>query len=235
MTAEEASQNDGQQATVEQLASSPSFSGDNMRPPEPPAAAAEAAAGSQKRPVVAVDVDEVLGQFVPQLCAFHNGTYGTSVTPEHFKCYNFNEVWGGTREQADTKMRRFFQSPYFLEGVTGHGLPVVEGAAEVLRRHSRSFELHIVTSRQDVLQEHTRAWVQKHYPDIFTESNFHFGNHFSSQGTVRSKPDLCRAIDAVLIIDDNMRYATECAAAGIRTCLFGESPKAIDLQMFFFY
>lgn len=40
-----------------------------------------------KRPVVAVDLDEVLGQFVPQLCAFHNDTYGSTLTPEAFTCY----------------------------------------------------------------------------------------------------------------------------------------------------
>lgn len=42
---------------------------------------------SSKHPVVAVDVDEVLGRFVPQLCSFHNDTYGTSLTPEAFTCY----------------------------------------------------------------------------------------------------------------------------------------------------
>lgn len=45
-----------------------------------------------KRPVVAVDVDEVLGYFVSQLCAFHNKNYGTELTPEDFTSYYFHEV-----------------------------------------------------------------------------------------------------------------------------------------------
>lgn len=179
------------------------------------------ASDSRKRPVVAVDVDEVLGRFLLQLCAFHNGTYDTSLTPEDFKCYNFHEVWGGTREQADSKMRMFFTSSYFLEGSSGRGIPVIEGAAEVLRKNSERFELHVVTSRQHLIEEHTKAWIDKFYPGIFGR-NIHFGNHFSDQGEVRSKSELCRSIDAVAIIDDNLYYATECAAAGFRTFLFGE-------------
>lgn len=42
---------------------------------------------TSKRPVVAVDLDEVLGQLVLQLCAFHNDAYGTTLTPEAFTCY----------------------------------------------------------------------------------------------------------------------------------------------------
>lgn len=170
-----------------------------------------------KRPVVAVDVDEVLGHFVHQLCRFHNAKYRTTLTPDDFVSYNFHEVWGGTRGEADSKMRLFFDSPFFLDGI-----PAVKGAAEVLKRHRERVELHIVTSRQHVLEEHTTAWVNAHYPGIF--EGLHFGNHFSEEGIVRSKPALCEDINAVMIIDDNVIYATQCARAGIRTCLFGERP-----------
>ena len=48
--------------------------------------------GAPRRPVIAVDVDEVLGHFVPQLCAFHNNTHGTELTPDDFTSYYFHEV-----------------------------------------------------------------------------------------------------------------------------------------------
>ncbi|CAM9402122.1 unnamed protein product, partial [Sphacelaria rigidula] len=172
------------------------------------------------KPVIAVDVDEVLGHFVSQLCKFHNESYGTELSPDAFTSYQFHEVWGGTREEADRKVSQFFASPHFLEGEQGHGIPAVKGAVEVLRKHAENFELHVVTSRQNILREMTEVWVAKHYPEIFTK--LHFGNHYSHEGESRSKPDLCRDIDAVMIIDDNVRYAKQCADAGIRTCLFGE-------------
>ncbi|CAB1113121.1 unnamed protein product [Ectocarpus sp. CCAP 1310/34] len=151
--------------------------------------------------------------FVLQLCTFHNDKHGTSLTPESFNSYYFHEVWGGTRAEADAKMVEFFKSPYFLDGI-----PPLAGAAEVLRKHSRSLNFYLVTSRQDSLQAHTKRWIDAHYPGIF--AGLRFGNHFSTEGAVRSKPDLCRMIGAEMIIDDNTTYATECASAGIRSLLF---------------
>lgn len=181
--------------------------------------------GTGRRKVIAVDLDEVLGSFVPQLCLFHNHKYGTSLTPEDFNSYCFDQVWGGSRSSADDKMHEFFESDFFLgdtaAGKSGQGIPCIEGALRVLQKHAAHFELHIVTSRQHVLQEHTRRWVSANYPGLFAE--LHFGNHFSKDGVQTSKPDLCKAISAVVIIDDNMRYATECAAAGIPAYLFGEN------------
>lgn len=56
------------------------------------------------KPVVAVDVDEVLGKFVSQLAAFHNEAYGTSLTLRDFHSYHFRDVWGGTDDEATTKV-----------------------------------------------------------------------------------------------------------------------------------
>jgi hypothetical protein len=36
------------------------------------------------KPVVAVDLDEVLGHFVPQLAHFHNENHGTELTAASF-------------------------------------------------------------------------------------------------------------------------------------------------------
>lgn len=43
-------------------------------------------------PTICVDVDEVLGQFVTQLCLFHNESYGTNLTLADFHDYDFVQV-----------------------------------------------------------------------------------------------------------------------------------------------
>lgn len=52
---------------------------------------------------------------------------------------------------------------------------------------------------------------------IFSE--VHFGNHFAKEGASRKKSDICRAIGAEVLIDDNPTYAKECAEAGIHVLL----------------
>ena len=99
------------------------------------------------------------------------------------------------------------------------------GAAPALDVLKRSFDLHVVTSRQTDIEPQTRAFCAKHFPGVFTE--LHFGNHYGKPdwlGRVRrvSKPDMCRKIGAVALIDDSIDYARECAAAGLPAFLFGD-------------
>lgn len=82
------------------------------------------------------------------------------------------------------------------------------------------YDLHIVTSRQFAIQDLTVKWVEQYFPGIF--SKLHFGNHYSKEGKVRSKPEICREIGAVLLIDDSLQYAMDCYKADIPVLLFGE-------------
>lgn len=169
---------------------------------------------SESRPVLAVDVDEVLAAFMPALVAFHNDTYGTALKPSDFFSYQFHEVWGGTIEESKVKMNRFFASEYFLN------MAPIEGALDHLTRLKDHFSLHIVTSRHLSIEEPTRAWLDKHFPGMFTA--VHFGNHYGSSGAVRSKPQMCADIKAVMLIDDSYSYAKQCAEAGVPVVLFGD-------------
>ena len=167
---------------------------------------------------LAVDIDECLAYFIPVLCDFHNEAYGTELNASSFDSYEFHNVWGGSREEANLKMTGFFQSIHFKEKI----LPI-NGALEALKwlkEQIIGLELHIVTARQHHLEEHTRNWVEEHFPGVFTE--LHFGNHYSTLGKSRSKPEMCREIEAVALIDDSQVYADQCAREGIKTVLFGD-------------
>ena len=166
---------------------------------------------------LAVDIDECLAHFIPALCEFHNEIHGSSLSSSSFSSYEFHNVWGGTREEADAKMISFFQSVHFKEKIRP-----IDGAFEALKWLKAQFpgvELHIVTARQHFLEDETRSWIAKHYPGIFEE--LHFGNHYSTSGKKRSKPEMCREIGAIALIDDSQVYAGQCAVEGIKTVLFG--------------
>jgi hypothetical protein len=48
----------------------------------------------------------------------------------------------------------------------------------------------------------------------------HFGNHFAKAGTSRKKSDICLDIGADVLIDDNPKYAYDCAIHGCQVLLF---------------
>ena len=59
----------------------------------------------QKKPVLAVDIDEVLAYFIPSLADFHNEAYPhMNLSADSFFSYDFCKVWGGTMEDSYTKV-----------------------------------------------------------------------------------------------------------------------------------
>lgn len=165
------------------------------------------------KPVIAVDVDDVLANFISALVLFHNHTYNTSLTPANFHSYDFHHVWGGTKEEANAKMDLFFESSYYYDV---QPIPQAREALQILAQH---FELHVVTARHNAIQESTRQFISTHYPNIFVE--VHFGNMYMTDGTARKKSEICRAINAQLLIDDSLFHAMDCCNNGILSILFG--------------
>jgi uncharacterized HAD superfamily protein len=168
------------------------------------------------KPVLAVDLDECCCGYVPAFLKFMNAEYGTSLVLKDFTSYMFWEVpkCKVTREESTDRVEEFHKSKYFDQ------IETLPGAKAALDQLKESFELHVVTSRQADIEQKTRDFVEKHFPDTFT--GMHFGNHFGRSGAKVSKPDMCAKIGAVALIDDSLKYAQECAAAGIPVLLFGD-------------
>ena len=81
------------------------------------------------RRTIAVDLDEVLGGFLPALIRYHNDTFATRLRLEDFFSYRFADVWGGTNAAATEKIYRFFDTDYFH-----HGISPLPSARQVLQK-----------------------------------------------------------------------------------------------------
>lgn len=162
---------------------------------------------------VAVDVDEVLGRFVHALNQYCKEEHDMDLEVQDYYIYEFAKIWNCTQDMSNHIVHSFFQSPHFAKGI-----PVIPGAYESLCRLQRHCDLVVVTSRQHIIQDMTREWLDRHYPGLF--SKVYFGNHFALHGTSRAKSDICKEVGASVLIDDNPGYALECAAAGINVLLY---------------
>ncbi|KAI4380309.1 hypothetical protein MLD38_006514 [Melastoma candidum] len=163
--------------------------------------------------VVAVDVDEVLGKFLSALNRFIADRYSWNHSLSEYHVYEFFKIWNCSRDEADLRVHEFFKTSYFKNGI--HPIP---GAQRALRKLSRFCKLSVVTSRQNAIKDHTIKWIEEHYPGLFHE--IHFGNHFALDGESKPKSEICRSLGAKVLIDDNPRYALECAEIGMRVLLF---------------
>jgi len=163
--------------------------------------------------VVAVDVDEVLGSFLAALNKFIADRYSWNHTVSEYHVYEFFRIWNCSRERANYLVHEFFATHYFQDGIQP-----IPGARDALQNLSSFCSLSIVTSRQDAIKNHTLEWIEKYYPGLFEQ--IHFGNHFALEGKSRPKSEICRSFGAQVLIDDNPRYAMECANDGMRVLLF---------------
>ncbi|ESQ53842.1 hypothetical protein EUTSA_v10025620mg [Eutrema salsugineum] len=162
---------------------------------------------------VAVDIDEVLGNFVSALNRFIADRYLSNHSVSEYHVYEFFKIWNCSRNEADIRVHEFFKTSYFKKGI--HPLP---GAHKTLHKLSRYCELSVVTSRQNVIKDHTLKWIDIHFPGMFKQ--IHFGNHFALHGESKPKSEICRSFGAEILIDDNPRYAEECANIGMKVLLF---------------
>ncbi|KAJ0262864.1 Uncharacterized protein HA466_0033280 [Hirschfeldia incana] len=144
--------------------------------------------GNNDKIVVAVDIDEVLGNFVSALNKFIADRYLSNHSVSEYHVYEFFKIWNCSRNEADIRVHEFFKTSYFKKGI--HPLP---GAHKTLHKLSRYCELSVVTSRQNAIKDHTLEWLDMHFPGLFKQ--IHFGNHFALQGESKPKSEICRGID----------------------------------------
>jgi uncharacterized HAD superfamily protein len=152
--------------------------------------------------IIAIDIDEVLGQFMKALVEFHNNKYKTNLKLEDFFSYKFWEVWGGTKEEAIQKVYDFHKTNYFKNIIP------VKDSQESVKKIKENNKLFIITSRQDDVIEETKNWIEKNFPNTF--SNIYFTNHFSKNGIQKTKKEICDLIDIDILIEDSLEYSLEC-------------------------
>jgi uncharacterized HAD superfamily protein len=151
---------------------------------------------------IGIDLDEVLGSFMEDLIRFHNNKYKTSYKLENFFSYKFWNVWGGTKEEAIQKVYDFHEIKYFKE------IKPIKDAQESIKKLKENNELFIITSRQNDVIEQTKEWVEKYFPNTF--SNIYFTNHFSQNGDSITKKEVCDELDINILIEDSLEYSLEC-------------------------
>lgn len=153
---------------------------------------------------IGIDLDDVLSLSMQEVINFHNDTYGTKINIKDVNTYNLWEVWGGTVEEAVRKVHEFHKSSYAKEAKP------VKYSQEVLNKLKKNNELYIITARKDDIKNESEEWVNKYFPNTF--SNIYFTNHFSTDPNKKTtKKKVCDDLDIDIFIDDSLGNALECS------------------------
>lgn len=171
------------------------------------------------KPIIAIDVDDVLSSQVDAIITFSNERYGTQLTPDDFKKPGeywgyFRQVWDIPPEESNQRFKVFLDEQHYTKQV------IDPAAALAIAELKKTFSLQIVTSR---FQDHvipTEAWLLEHAPSVF--DGLHFVHMWDRDGFKATKAHICREIGAGYLIDDSTEHCNLAAEAGVRALLFGE-------------
>jgi uncharacterized HAD superfamily protein len=170
------------------------------------------------KPIIAVDVDEVLALNAQGFVEFSNQRWGTDLKPEDYH-EHWSEIWQVTEEEAEKRAIEYHSSGALAK------LDIVSDAKKVLEKLSRNFKLVILTSRRAIVEKDTRDWIENNFPRVFDD--IYLAGIWDK--VVKGRMDMTKAgllkeLQAAYFIDDQLRHCFAAAEAGIETLLFGDYP-----------
>jgi len=170
------------------------------------------------KPVIAVDIDDVLADSTEHLRLQVNDRLGIDLQPHHYAVPG--EYWG------------YYEKVWEVNGVA-HRITLEEldpimvedqsdvqpyaQAREVLQELAKCYRLIVVTARDVSWEPATKRWLQERFPNMF--EGMHFAGHEKGKLT---KGQLCKRLGAEWLIDDNVNHAHTALDEGIRVILFGD-------------
>lgn len=153
--------------------------------------------------IIGVDIDEVLFPLKKTFYSYLNRRFNWDLdwrTPH----YLFGADWGRSMEEGAILYAEFTDTLYFRE------MAPILGADEGMRAlNGLSEEVWAITARANFLREATEESLERHFTKTF--SGFEMGNHynFRTGGAIFSKLELCAKRNVSLLVEDQVKYATE--------------------------
>lgn len=172
------------------------------------------------KPIIAVDLDDVLGDENHAMMHFINRRYGRAHTPEDYNITGeywgfWQTVWGVDEAEAVTMYEAFLQAHDTSEVVQ----EIIPGAVEAINHLKKTYDLVIITSRQIEILRSTEKWLDSHFPATFKDVHF---TALRGDRKKISKAQICQEIGASYLIDDNADHCSLAQEAGVQTLLFGD-------------
>ncbi len=175
------------------------------------------------KPIIAVDIDDVLLQHFADLIAWYNKHYDTSLTLAHNNGLD-PKPWGTDDVvEAIRRVHEFFDTPEFR-----NAKPYPE-SVQAISQLSERYQLIALSARDLMIEQFTRGWLEQYFSGKFSDAQF--TAKYSLAARARSKTDVLLEMGASYLIDDTPDTLIKAARANIKGLLFGEYPwnQAIEL------
>jgi uncharacterized HAD superfamily protein len=171
------------------------------------------------KPVIAVDIDDVLAANAEGFIEFSNRKWGTSLTPDDYD-EHWAEMWSISSQEAEQRREVILQEQLFVKH------KFFNEAKPALNKLKENYNFVVVTSRGPRIQKDTISWINKEYGALFEDILFlqiWDDKKMTLQDKLKfTKLDLLQQAGAQYLIDDHPKHCIAAAQAGIKAILFGD-------------
>lgn len=166
------------------------------------------------KPVLAIDIDEVLFPFIAKLLEHTNTKYGLDHSIEQVKDFNLG-FWNVADSEAIDRVHDVLRLDH-------NRVHAIDGAKLVISCLQEKYLIYIVTSRDEEFRARTEEWLTQHFAGLY-DGLYITGNHYSGR-EFRSKAEVCIELGVEMLIDDQLHHARESSQLGLPCILFGDYP-----------
>jgi 5'(3')-deoxyribonucleotidase len=177
----------------------------------------------QKRPVISIDIDDVLAAGAQAFIEYSNERWGTNLTIDDYED-NWAKLWNLDRTSASD----LTVETQRVEDFFANCLPRMHhdtSAYEVLAALKQDFDLIVVTARRLHTKADTLVWAEEHFPGIFDQDKIYFAGFYDTIGKhslLGHKGDLLKELGAHYHIDDQPKHCNGAISRGVKAILFGD-------------
>lgn len=168
------------------------------------------------KPTIVVDIDDVIAAHAAAFVEYSNKKYGTHLTVNDYQDH-WVEVWKIDEQETEKRALEYHASGHIKTYGT------IPDAKEALEKLKDKFRLIILTTRRNSINQLTREWIDKYYPNIFEDIIFSgFFDSVTKESIKMTKGELAKKIGADYLIDDQLKHVKAAVEIGIKGLLFGE-------------
>lgn len=170
------------------------------------------------KPVIAIDIDDVLSSSAVGFVEWSNKKYGTHLKPEDYQ-EHWAEMWKIDLDETFKRAQEFHE-----DDIVG-SYNLIDGALDVLKKLKDKYTLILITSRRMSIKPSTLGWINAHYPNIFEDcvfAGFFDADKPDLNHLKMTKAELAKNLKADYLIDDQLKHIEATAEIGIKGLLFGD-------------
>ena len=164
---------------------------------------------------IAVDIDEVMANFLEQFIQFQEKEYGKRVQFENITSYSLKDFFGVSEKEEIRQIYEFYTTEFFR-----NIKPIPNSKESLEKLKGQGHRLFVITARQSHIENETIEWVNTHYPGIFED--IIITNEGAKTTSYERKADVCTTLGAHIIIEDSFKNAYESAQKGMKAILFNK-------------